>query len=424
MAPRSQAGSIDVELWPVARPTPYARNARIAPEAAVAKVAASIKEFGWRQPIVVDEQGVILAGHTRLLAAQRLGLEQVPVHVAAGLTPAQAKAFRIMDNRSAQETSWDPELLSLEFAELDEDYRALTGFEPDEISEYLSEPTPGHCDPDEIVPPPENPTSKPGDLWFLGKHRLLCGDSTSAGDVAHLMGEERAVAMITDPPYLVDYDGGNHPQTWGTGGKHVSAEAKTKHWDAYTDQAAAVDFYERFIAIALAGALTERPAIYQWFAMLRVDVVLLAWRANGLLPHQIVIWHKNRPVLGRCWFMYDYEPCMVGWVEGRQPALKPPANARAVWDVEQREGIEDGAGAIHPTMKPVEVVRRPIEWHTKRGALLYEPFSGSGTALIAAEMTGRRCYAMEISPAFVDAAVLRWERFTGEHATLEDHGPR
>jgi DNA modification methylase len=417
---------MNVEHWPIAKIVPYARNARIAPESAIAKVAASIKEFGWRQPIVVDEEGVILAGHTRLLAAQRLGFEEIPVHVATGLTATQARAFRLMDNRSAQETSWDLELLPLEFSDLaDLDFDlSLSGFEPDEIAAFLVTVNEGRCDPDEIVPPPENPISKPGDLYLLGNHRLLCGDATQADDVLHLMGEERAAAMITDPPYLVDYDGGNHPQTWGAGGQPISSEDKTKHWDAYTDHANAVDFYREFIAIALAGALIERPAVYQWFGMMRADVVLEAWRANGLLAHQVVVWHKSRPVLGRCWFMYDYEPCMVGWVEGNQPKMKPPANARAVWDIDQREGIEDGAGAIHPTMKPVELIRRPVQWHTKPGGLIYEPFSGSGTAIIAAEMTGRHCYAMEISPGFVDAAVLRWERFTGERAHLEDHGSR
>ena len=171
--------------------------------------------------------------------------------------------------------------------------------------------------------------------------------------------------------------------------------------------------------MALAEALSERPTIYQWFGAMRTDIVMDAWRANDLLCHQILIWHKSRPVLGRCWFMWDYEPCMVGWIQGSQPTLKPPADARAVWDIDQREGIEDGAGNVHPTMKPVEVIRRPIEWHTRPGELIYEPFSGSGTAIIAAEMTGRGCFAVELSPAFVDVAVQRWEHFTGRTTTRE-----
>jgi DNA modification methylase len=282
--------------------------------------------------------------------------------------------------------------------------------------------TTGLTDPDEVPELPEVPVSKPGTLWQLGAHRLACGDSTDPATVERLMAGERAVAMITDPPYLVDYDGGNHPQTWGKDGAAICSEQKTRHWDAYTDHDSAVTFYRDFLAAGIAEALTDRPVIYQWFGAMRADVVMDAWRTNELLCHQILVWHKSRPVLGRCWFMWDYEPCMVGWIEGRQPTLRPPADARAVWDVDQREGIEEGAGTIHPTMKPVEVIRRPIEWHTRPGELIYEPFSGSGTALIAAEMTGRRCYAIELSPAFVDVAVARWERFTGEKAEVIDRG--
>ena len=150
--------------------------------------------------------------------------------------------------------------------------------------------------------------------------------------------------------------------------------------------------------------------------MTRTDIVMEAWRASGLLPHQVVIWHKSRPVLGRSWFLYDYEPAMVGWVKGSRPRTHPPNDARAVWDVEQGEGTEAGAGHDHPTMKPVELLRRPIDWHTTPGSLIYEPFCGSGTALIAAEMAGRRCYAIELSPVFCDVAVRRWQAFTGKEA--------
>jgi DNA modification methylase len=224
--------------------------------------------------------------------------------------------------------------------------------------------------------------------------------------------------MATDPPYLVDYDGGNHPQTWGNGGKEAGHDVATKHWDAYTDHDSAVGFYRDFLAAAVAHALTERPALYQWFGAMKTDIVFEAWRANGFLPHQIIIWHKSRSVLTRCDFMWNYEPCMYGWIEGKRPEaeLRPPANATAVWEVTSK--IEDNPGSIHPTMKPVELIRRPILYHTHPGELIYEPFSGSGTALIAAEMTGRRCYALELSPAFVDVAILRWQRFAGQEAIL------
>ena len=176
--------------------------------------------------------------------------------------------------------------------------------------------------------------------------------------------------------------------------------------------------------VALDEALSERPVLYQFFGMMRVEIVLAAWRANKLLAHQILIWHKSRPVLSRCWYMYDFEPFVVGWLKGKQPevALRPPNNAAAVWDCDQKEGVEQDLGAVHPTIKPVELIRRPILYHTKPAQLLYEPFSGSGTAIIAAEITGRRCYAVELSPAFVDVAVLRWQRLSGKQAILDGDG--
>ena len=412
-AKRPRPGGLSVEYWPIDRPVAYARNARLCPQSAVEKVAASIAEFGWRQPIVVDEQGVILAGHTRLLAACKLGLLEVPVHVATGLTAAQAKAFRLMDNRSNQETSWDLELLPLELEELltMEIDPALTGFTADEIAALLASPTEGRCDPDEAVEPPAEPLSKPGDLYLLGNHRLLCGDATNPNDVLRLMAGEHAAAMITDPPYLVGYQGGSHPASEA----NASAATKDKHWDSYIDHEHSVSFYVDFMRAAIDNALHESAAIYQCFGIMRTEVIWQAWREVGLLPHQVLIWKKSRAVLTYSHFMWDYEPIMYGWREGHMPKVKPPADSRAVWEIESK--IEDGAGSIHPTMKPVELIRRPIGYHTEPGGLIYEPFSGSGTALIAAEMTGRRCSAMELSAAYVDAAVARWEHFTGKTAS-------
>jgi DNA modification methylase len=237
------------------------------------------------------------------------------------------------------------------------------------------------------------------------------------------MGGERAILMATDPPYLVDYDGGNHPQTWRPDGRPVTSEDKTKHWDAYVDHDNSIALYSGFLAAALAKALTEAPVIYQWFSSMRVEVVFEAWRANGLLPHQILIWQKNRPVLGRTDFMYDFEPMMYGWVQGKrpEPERRPPANTRTVWSVDQKEGVEEDLGSVHLTIKPVELIRRCIDYHTRPGELIYEPFSGSGTAIVAAQVTGRRCYAIELSPAFCDVAVARWEALTGEKAEVE-HG--
>jgi DNA modification methylase len=406
-----------VAWWPIQRPLPYAKNPRLVPEAAIVKVAASLTEYGWRQPLVVDKEGVIIVGHTRLLAAQRLGLTQVPVHVAGDLTPAQAKAYRLTDNRSAQETSWDYELLPLEIGDLaDADYDLdVLGFDPDELASLLAQPTAGLCDPDEVPEPPAEPISKPGDLWLLGAHRLLCGDATKAKDVRRLMNGERAALMATDPPYLVDYTGGCHPQSWGNGGKRAGRDVATKRWDAYREHDQAVAFYAAFLKAALKQALTADAAVYQCYAILRSEFIWQAWREVGLLPHQVVVWKKSRAVLTHSWFLWDFEPLMVGWPQGHQPQRKPPAETKAVWEIASTEGNE-AAISCHPTVKPVELIRRPIEWHTTPGGLLYEPFLGSGTALIAAEEMGRVCYALELSPSFVDVAVTRWQNFTGGEA--------
>ena len=280
----------------------------------------------------------------------------------------------------------------------------------------------GLTDPDEVPEPPAEPIVKPGDLWQLGTHRLLCGDATVPADVERLMAGERAVLMATDPPYLVNYDGGNHPQTWNKDGRKVSAEKKTKHWDTYSDPDQASSFFRDFLVAACVQALVPDAAIYQCFGMMRADLVMAAWREAGLLPHQVVIWKKSRPVLTRCWFMYDFEPIMAGWQKGNMPALKPPSNERCIWEIGTTEGVEDGVAGTHPTIKPVALIRRPIEWHTKPGGLLYEPFSGSGTAIVAAETSGRRCYALEIAPAFCEVALQRWQAFTGKQATLEGEG--
>jgi len=233
--------------WPIDRPIPYARNSRKIPQRAIDKVAASIKAFGFRQAIVVDKDGVITCGHTRWLAAKKLGLREVPVHVAENLTPAQVKAYRLMDNRSHQETDWDLDLLGPELEDLkglDFDL-ALTGFDQREIDALLLGPNGAE---DDLPPLPDVPTAKTGDLWLLGPHRLQCGDSTNAADVSRLMNGEKARLFASDPPYLINYKGGNHPQSWAN-----SPETKDKHWDDYQDPAKAVEFYVDYLADRVAA---------------------------------------------------------------------------------------------------------------------------------------------------------------------------
>lgn len=410
----SAAARLRVAWWPTDCPIPYAGNARLCPESAITKVAASLREYGWRQPIVVDSGDVIIAGHTRLLAAKQLGLKRVPVHVASDLSPAQVKAYRLADNRTGEETSWDVELLPLELAELTElEYDLeLLGFDEGELDGYLTQPTEGLTDPDAVPEPPPKAITRPGDLWQLGRHRLLCGDATEGAQVRRLMAGRRATLLATDPPYLVDYDGGHHPATEANGGK--AGKSYEKEWDAYRDAGHSVEFYAAFLKAAVAEALVAAPAVYQWFAVTRIECVLAAWREAGLLAHQVLIWRKSRAVLTYSDYLWDYEPFLYGWAQGRRPERRPPADARTVWEIASR--IEDGAAGVHPTQKPIETLRRPIRYHTAPGELIYEPFAGSGTALIAAEELGRSCYALESSPVFCDVTVKRWEAFTGEQA--------
>ena len=389
-------------------------------------LAASLDTVGWVQQVVVNTKtGNLIDGHLRLALAEQRGESELPCLyvelsedeerlVLASLDPIAAMA-------SADRDKLQELLVSLQCE--DEAVRGL--LESIARQEHIELPgVAGLVDPDEVPETPKQPVIKPGDLWLLGDHRLLAGDSTHPEDVRRLMDGERAVLMATDPPYLVDYDGGNHPQTWSKDGQKISSEDKTRHWDAYRDHDSAVSFYSSFLKVALAEALAKRPVVYQFFAIMRVEIVLEAWRANGLHAHQILIWHKSRPVLSRCWYMYDFEPFVVGWREGAQPevALRPPNNATAVWECDQKEGVEEGLGNVHPTIKPVELIRRMALYHSKPGDLLYEPFSGSGTAIIAAEMTGRRCNAIELAPQFVDVGVIRWQNYTGRRATLDGDG--
>jgi DNA modification methylase len=300
------------------------------------------------------------------------------------------------------------------------------GFDDEEIDALLAEmeDDPGELEDPGAQEPPENPVTRPGDLWLLGSHRLLCGDSTQKDDVARLMNGDTAALLATDPPYLVDYDGTNHPAEHHEKAGRTAPEKKgstvgNKHWDTYIDPASSVEFFRRFLELGLQHCRND-VAIYQWHATRRQALVEEAWTALDLLVHQTIIWAKTRGVLTRSHFLWAHEPAFYGWRRGSMPAKerRPPPSETTVWDIGQA-GEEHG---LHPTMKPRDIFRRPIEWHTRKGEVVYEPFSGSGTQIVAAEELGRRCFAMELSPAFVDAAILRWERATGQEAVLDGRG--
>lgn len=376
-----------------------------------------LEQVGLVATVLVNRRsGHLVDGHLRVELALRRGEPSIPVTyvdldeeeervILASLDPIGAMASADRDKLAELLSGIeDPELGGL----LDAVARA------NRIALDLG--SAGLIDPDEVPEPPEEPITQPGDLWMLGPHRLLCGDSTKEEDVVRLMDGKRASLMATDPPYLVDYQGGSHPASEANQG----AAGRDKHWDHYIDHEHSVAFYVDFLAQALKQALTDDAAVYQCYGVMRSEVIWAAWREVGLLAHQVLIWRKTRSVLTYSWYLWDYEPLLVGWPEGHQPKLHPPASEHAVWEIAST--IEDGANGIHPTQKPVELIRRPILYHTTPGGLIYEPFSGSGTALIAAEATGRVCCAIEQAPAFCDVAVERWQKFSGEQATLDGDG--
>lgn len=395
-----------VDMWPVDRPTPYPGNPR-RNDAAVDMVAKSIADFGFRVPIVVDRGGVIICGHTRLKAAQKLGLVEVPVHVALELTPAQALALRIADNKSHELAQWDESLLATELASLqalDVDITGL-GFTDDEVAALLAPPvSEGKTDADEVPEPNEVVETKLGDLWLLGQHRLLCGDSTNPDDVDRLMDGKKAALCATDPPYLVDYTG-DRPNDSG------------KDWSATYKEVEITDA-DRFFRGVFSNVLrviAPKAAIYCWHAHKRQGLIAKVWEDLGFLDHQQVVWVKPTPVFGRVYWHFRHEPCMFGWVKGSQPEHDSDHEFNSVWEIDW-EGKSRIVGNEHPTQKPVEIFARPMRKHTQPGAVCFEPFSGSGSQIIAAETLGRRCYAMELEPVFVEVAVRRWEAFTGKKA--------
>ena len=303
-----------IEQWPLARLQPYARNAKQHGADQVAKIAASMAEFGWTVPCLVSEDGELIAGHGRVLAATQLGLLEAPVIVLGHLTEAQRRAYRIADNRLA-ESPWDEALLSAELNDLlAEDFDlSLVGFsdgELDKLLAYVAEDdgeeggAGGSVPPVTIPEPPRNPASRTRDLWILGEHRLLCGDSTNPEDVRRLMNGERAVLFATDPPYLVDYDGSNHP----TRNKDWSASYGTT-WD---DSSQGAELYDGFIAAAVAEAIAEDAAWYCWHASRRQAMLEACWEKAGAFVHQQIIWVKDRGVLTRSHYLWKHEPCFMG----------------------------------------------------------------------------------------------------------------
>ncbi len=412
-----------IEQWSIDRPKPYPKNARKWKAAAVDKVASSLREYGFRQPIVVDAHDVIIIGHLRLAAARQLGLKEVPVHVARDLSPEQVKGLRLMDNRSHEESDWDLALLAPEMADL----RALafdlslTGFDGRDIDSLLAMPL--NDEKANAAPPlPEVATSRPCDLWLLGQHRVLCGDATSEQAVARLLGERKPFLMVTDPPYGIQLDSEWRDRAGLNGCGPAEASYMKHRTVGHTETTISGDTRADWSeAFALVPSL---EVAYVWHASKFTREVLDGLLRIGFLHHQQIIWNKGRTVLTRTHYWFQHEPA---WYVRKKnaPWFGKAGENSTIWDAASPKFIMGGSKEEkfdHPTQKPVELMRRPILNHTKRGELVYEPFLGSGTTLAAAEITERVCYGVELDPKYVDVIVKRWQDLTGKQATLDGDG--
>ena len=433
-----------IETWTVERLRPYEHNPR-KNDAAVEVVARSITEYGFRQPIVVDADGVIVIGHTRLKAALRLGLTKVPVHVARDLPPERVKALRIADNRSHEIAEWDMELLPVELAGLRDmgvDLSAL-GWDDTDLSALLAPVgTVGLTDPDDVPAPPDAATTKPGDLIILGGaggHRLLCGDSGSVQDLDRLLDGKSVHLVNTDPPYNVkveprsnnaiaaglssfqasntspkhhhqDMDLARHPEKAKPTGRKLRAKDRPLANDFVSDEA-----FDQMLDAwfgNIARVLIPGGAFYCWGGYANVANYPPVFKRHGLYFSQAIIWDKMHPVLTRKDFMGAHEWCFYGWREGAAHRFFGPANVPDLWQVKK----VNPQSMIHLTEKPVELAKRAIEYSSRPGEHVLDLFGGSGSTLIACEQTGRPAFLMELDPLYCDVIIQRWEAFAGKKA--------
>lgn len=393
-----------VEHWPLQRLIPYAKNARTHDDGQVSQIAGSIAEFGFVNPILVGDDNVIIAGHGRLMAAQQLGLDKVPVIVLRHLTEAQRRALVIADNKIAENAGWNDELLKLELEELgdlgfDLD---LIGFSEEELDELLgNDEQSGESDEDEIPEVEDEPVSRHGDVWVLGDHRLLCGDSTSKQDLEKLMSGELADMAFTDPPYNVDY------------GNNAKDKMRGKDRRIMNDNLGD-DFYQ-FLKDALTNLLSvTKGACYIAMSSSELDTLQKAFRDAGGKWSTFIVWAKNTFTLGRSDYQRQYEPILYGWREGNDHFWCGARDQGDVWFFNKPVKND-----LHPTMKPVELVERALRNSSKSRDIVLDLFGGSGSTLIACEKTGRAARLIELDPKYVDVIVRRWQDYSGEQAIRE-----
>ena len=386
---------LQIEYLPTDSLVPYINNPRVN-DRAIDAVAGSIAEFGFKNPIIVDRDNVIIAGHTRLLAARKIGLDQVPVIRAEDLTEKQVKAFRIADNRTAEFSEWDDELLAMELEGLED---MFTGFSEDEIDALLNQDGPaGVIEDDFEVVLPEEPKAKPGDIYQMGKHRLMCGDSTKLEDIQKLMDGNLADMVFTDPPYNVDY----------TGRTNESLKIQNDNMDDSTFYNFLHDAFGCMLEVTKPGG-----GIYICHADSEGVNFRSAMVNAGWLLKQCIIWVKNSLVMGRQDYHWRHEPILYGWKPGAAHKWYGGRKQDTVWEVDR-----PSRNAEHPTMKPIELVARAIRNSSKKDNIVLDTFGGSGSTLIACEQLNRACYTMELDPVYVDVIIDRWEKFTGQEAVL------
>lgn len=409
---------LKVEQWPIERLIFYARNPRKNDEQ-VDRMASAIREFGFRIPVVAKSDGSVVDGHLRLKAAQKLGLKEVPVALADELTDAQVKAFRLLANQSANWAEWDTELLKLELEDLRElDYDlALTGFEPGELAELTGEldGAGGLTDPDAVpdVVETEPHISTPGDIWLLGKHRLMCGDSTDAGSVALLMAGQKADMVFTDPPYNVSYSDKNAALNAIGRGNRIQTPIEGD--SAKSDEEAGEKLWKPAFANMRENAASH-CSIYCTMPQGGAHMMMMMMASASWQVKHELIWVKNNIVLGRCDYNYRHEPILFGWAETHK-FYGNGEFMQSVWEVPKPQKSD-----LHPTMKPVLLVVNAIKNSSKEHDIILDLFGGSGSTLIACEQTGRVCRMMELDPHYCDVIVRRWQDFTGKKAVHESSG--
>ncbi len=393
---------MQIKLAEISNIKPYENNPRKLSEQAIEKVAMSLKEYGFRQPIVVDKDMVIVAGHTRFRASKKLGLKQVPISVIDNLSEEQINAYRIADNRTAEESEWDNELLKMEIKELEaKDFKLdLLGFNDEQLNNILFEEKQGLTDEDEVPETPEEPISKLGDIWKLGNHRVMCGDSTKNEDFDKLMQNEKANVVYTDPPYNINYGNIKHE-------KFKMRDIKNDSMDKFQYREFCTKFIEN---------LKQRcdGIFYCWGAQGKDGRLLFTILDDYLHNSTTIMWYKDQFTLGRGKYHNQYEPCWFGWNKSGESFIDDRKLVN-VWNHKRPKKSD-----LHPTMKPIELIEIGLTHSTKIDDIVLDCFLGSGSTLIACEKLNRLCYGIELDPKYCDVIIKRWENFTGKKAELEN----